>query len=84
MTIQDLESLETSVERFGFVEFLAAYTRDCRNRMQSLHNYMVYSEYGKRIAPNRYLMESSSEILTLLERELFPKTDPTTETDKAP
>ena len=63
MTIQDLETLELSVEHFSFVELLAAYSRDCRDRMQSLHNYVAFSDYGKRTVPNRYLMESSSEIL---------------------
>ena len=41
--------------------------------MQSIHNYTVFSDFGKRIVPSKYLMESSSEILTVLERELFPK-----------
>jgi hypothetical protein len=82
MTIEDLESLESSVEKFSFVELLAAYTRACRDRMQSLHNYMAFSDYGRRIVPSRYLMESSSEILDVLERELFTKTDSTTEPDK--
>ena len=75
MTIQDLEKLESSVECFGFIELLAAYTRDCCDRMQSLHNYIVFSDYGKRVVPSRYLMESSAEILTVLQHELFPKTN---------
>lgn len=73
MTVQDIESLESSVETFSFVDLLAAYTLECRDRVQSLHNYMAFSDYGKRIVPSRHLMESSSEILAVLERELFEK-----------
>jgi hypothetical protein len=75
MTIQDLEKLESSVESFGFVELLSAYTRDCRDLMQSLHNYIVFSDYGKRVVPSQHLMESSAEILTVLQNELFPKSN---------
>jgi hypothetical protein len=82
MTIQDLESLESSIEGFSLVELLPAYTRECPDRMQSLHNYIVFSDYGRRTIPSRYLMESSSEILTVLERELFPKTNSTPEPSK--
>jgi hypothetical protein len=83
MTIHDLENLESSVEGFSFIDFLAAYTRDCRDRVQSVHNYMVFSDYGKRVIPSRHLMESSAEILTVLERELFPKPDQQPEPDEA-
>jgi hypothetical protein len=72
MTIKDLETLESSIEGFSLIEFLAAYTRDCSDRIQSVHNYIVFSEFGRRVVPNRHLTESSSEILTLLTRELFP------------
>jgi hypothetical protein len=75
MTIQDIETLDSSVEYFSFVGLLAAYTRDCRDRMQSLHNYMAFSDYGRRVVQSRYLKESSAEILSLLERELFSKTN---------
>jgi len=83
LTIEDLESLESSVERFSFMELLAEYTRACRDRMRSLHNYMAFSDYGKRIVPSRYLMESASEILDVLERELFTKADPEADPNKA-
>ncbi len=72
MTIQDLENLESSVANFSFVDLLAAYSRECPDRLRSLHNFIAYSEFGKKVLPNSYLMESSQEILELLQRELFP------------
>jgi hypothetical protein len=75
MTIQDLENIETSIESFSFVDLLASYSAECRDRVQSLHNYMAFSSYGRYIVPSQFLMESSSEILTVLQREMFPKSD---------
>jgi hypothetical protein len=75
MTIQDLENLESSVANFSFIELLAAYSRECPDRLRSLHNFIAYSEFGKKILPNSYLMESSQEALQLLQRELFPGVD---------
>lgn len=72
MTIQDLEKLDSSVANFSFVELLAAYSRECPDRLRSLHNFIAYSEFGKKILPSSYLMESSAEILSLLQKELFP------------
>lgn len=76
MTIHDLENLESSVEGFSFMDFLAAYTRDCGDRVQSVHNYMALSGYAKKIVPSRHLMESSIEIIGVLESELFAKSAP--------
>ncbi len=76
MTIQDLESLEKSVSSFGLLDLLADYSRECPDRMRSLHNYVAYSPYAQKIAPSDFLIESSMKALELLKDELFPKEPP--------
>src|ERR1019366_3940887 len=41
MTIDDLEALESSVQAFGLCDLLQDYAVNCRDRMVSLHNYLV-------------------------------------------
>jgi hypothetical protein len=76
MTIQDLENLEKSVSAFGLLDLLADYSRECPDRMRSLHNYTVYSPYAQKIAPSDFLIESSMKVLEVLKDELFPKPKP--------
>jgi len=72
MTIQDLENLERSVESFSFVKLLEDYSRECPDRMRSLHNYLAFSDYAKKIIPSDFLIDATMGILELLQRELFP------------
>lgn len=71
MTIQDLENLEKSVDTFSFVKLLEDYSRDCPNRMRSLHNYMAFSDYASKIMPSSFLIDASTAILDVLRQELF-------------
>jgi hypothetical protein len=71
MTIQDLEHLEKSVQAFNFVKLLEDYSRDHPDRMRSLHNYIVFSKYGRDIRPSDYLMDASLGILDVMREELF-------------
>ena len=72
VTIQDLENLEKSIEGFGFMELLRDYDRECPDRMRSLHNFLAYSGYAKKILPSEFLIDRSVEVLDLLKAELFP------------
>lgn len=73
MTIQDLENLEASVNAFSFVDLLGDYSRECPDRMRSLHNFIAFSSYGTKILPSPSLIEASTGIITALLQELFPK-----------
>ena len=73
MTINDLENLEKSVSAFGLLDLLADYSRECPDRMRSLHNYTVYSPYAQKIVPSDFLIQSSTKVLEVLKDELFPK-----------
>jgi len=72
MTIQDLENLEKSIDNFSLANLLADYSRECPDRMRSLHNFIAFSDYGPKIERNDFLMEASIGIHDLLIRELFP------------
>jgi hypothetical protein len=71
MTIQDLENLERSIESFSFVKLLEDYSRECPDSMRSLHNYIAFSGYAKKIVPSDFLINASVGILDLLQKELF-------------
>lgn len=71
MTIEDLENLEKSVDTFSFVKLLEDYSRECPDRMRSLHNYMVFSDYSTKITPSNFLIDASTDILEVLRQELF-------------
>jgi hypothetical protein len=75
MTIQDLENLEKSINNFSLVELLEDYSRECPDRMRSLHNFIAFSGYGAKIRPSDFLMDASIGIHDVLIRELFPKAD---------
>ena len=50
MTIDDLEALESSVKAFGLCDLLQDYAMNCRDRMVSLHNYLVEDrKYGNAL-----------------------------------
>jgi hypothetical protein len=75
MTIQDLENLEKSINNFSLVELLEDYSRECPDRMRSLHNFIAFSGYSAKIRPSDFLMDASIGIHDVLIRELFPKSD---------
>jgi hypothetical protein len=78
MTVQDLENLEKSIGHFSLADLLASYTRECPDRMRSLHNFIAFSEFGKMIEPSDFLFDASIEAHDVLIREFFPKEKPAT------
>jgi hypothetical protein len=75
VTIQDLENLEKSIDNFSLVDLLEDYSRECPDRMRSLHNFIAFSTYASKIRPSDFLMEASIGIHDVLIRELFPKAE---------
>lgn len=75
VTIQDLENLEKSIDNFSLVDLLEDYSRECPDRMRSLHNFIAFSPYAAKIRPSDFLMEASIGIHDVLIRELFPKAE---------
>jgi len=62
-----------SIDEFSLVELLEDYSRDCPDRMRSLHNYIAFTKYAAKIRPSDFLMDASIGIHDVLLRELFPK-----------
>jgi hypothetical protein len=71
MTVRDLEHLESSVGQFGFCQLLADYSRECPDRMRSLHNFIAFSGYADKIKPSERLIEKSTELVTRASHALF-------------
>jgi hypothetical protein len=72
MTIQDLENLEKSINDFSLTGLLEDYSRECPDRMRSLHNFIAFSAYAPKIKPSDFLIDASKDILDVLIKELFP------------
>ena len=73
MTIGDLENLETSVTGFGLRDLLRDYTRECPDRMRSLHQFMATSSYATKLKASKRVVEASEELMRRMRDALFPK-----------
>lgn len=72
MTIGDLENLEFSINAFGLRNLLSDYTRECPDRMQSLHQFIATSSYASKVRINRRLGKLSTQLMQRIKNELFP------------
>jgi len=74
MTIHDLENQESS-DGFSLTELLAAYTTGSTGGMISLHNFMAFDQrFSSKTRLSEALIEKSTSTISVLTRELFPKT----------
>lgn len=71
LTVGDLETLEPSIEHFSLCSLFAAYDVAHPDRMQSLHNFMVFSDYGKKLFYNRHLGKTSEALMSKASQLLF-------------
>lgn len=71
LTVEDLENLETSLEHFGFRDLLSDYSRECPDRIVSVHNYIATSEYGEKLYHNRWLPGKAIELIDKTMKTLF-------------
>jgi hypothetical protein len=72
MSIGDLENLETSTASFAMRDLLKDYTRECPDRMRSLHQFMATSSYAARLKPSQRVRDASEELMDRIRTSLFP------------
>lgn len=72
MTVDDLENMESSSANFSMCSLLRDYTRECPDRLRSLHNFIVYSAYGSKILPSSELIRGATELIDEVRRRFFP------------
>jgi hypothetical protein len=72
MPIGDLENLETSTASFAMRDLLKDYTRECPDRMRSLHQFMATSAYAARLKPSQRVRDASEEVMRRIRTNLFP------------
>jgi len=72
ITIAELEVLEESVNHFALRDLLRDYTRECPDRLRSLHNFIAFSRYGGTIYQSSYLTKKTGELLKRTQEALFP------------
>lgn len=76
LTVSDIENLASSVENFGFTEFLKDYSNQVPGRNVSVHDFMAMSEgYSTLVKLSNTLRETSDGIMDAIKRELFPPSD---------
>lgn len=73
ITIADLEALEESVNHFALRDLLRDYSRDCPDRLRSLHNFIAFSPYGTTMYRSAYLTAKTAELLRRTQEALFPQ-----------
>jgi hypothetical protein len=73
MSIGDLENLETSTVNFAVRDLLKDYTRECPDRMRSVHQFMATSSYADRLKPSQRVRDASEELMHRIQRNLFPQ-----------
>lgn len=71
LTAEDLELLEVSVERSGFRDLLAEYSRFSPDRMSPFSTYLAEISASKRVFANRALAGTSMNVLTYAKERLF-------------
>jgi|HubBroStandDraft_6_1064221.scaffolds.fasta_scaffold93533_2 hypothetical protein len=75
LTVSDVENLASSVENFGFTDFLKDYSAQVPEQTASVHNFMAQSpRYSALVKPSKRLVETSDAIMDAIKRELFPPT----------
>ncbi len=73
MTVDDLENIEVSTQNFSIADMLSDYSRECPDRMRSLHNFALYSpKYQAKMLANTRLMEKATELMAQVQCRLFP------------
>ena len=72
MTIDDLESLETSIEHFSLRDLLRDYSASCDDRNVSLRHFIATSEYREKIYHNKSIASKALEMLDETMRKIFP------------
>lgn len=71
LTIDDLELLESSVENFALLDLLKDYSSTHRNRIVSVHNFIVATpKYAKGIAYSKRMRQKFMEAMNALEQQL--------------
>ncbi|MCP4372605.1 MAG: hypothetical protein GY797_31530 [Deltaproteobacteria bacterium] len=73
MTIDDLENLETSIQHFGFRDLLADYLQYSPDRLESLHNFIAFSDYKQYMFHNKKITATSLELFDKAKKAVFPK-----------
>lgn len=75
VTIDDLENLETSIEHFAFRDLLSEYSRTFPDRLESLHNFIAFSQYQHHIYHNRNTASAALDIIEKSKNAIFPETE---------
>ena len=59
LSIDDLESLESSVGQFSLMEAIAEYDRQCPDRAVDFHTFLAHSRFADSIRPSQHVMEAA-------------------------
>jgi hypothetical protein len=72
LTVDDIEMLETSTERFSLLECLREYAAASPDRMTSFYNFLVTSRFRDHLRYSAWLISKRDHMLDGLITRLFP------------
>lgn len=72
LTLDDLETLETSSNKFAIIDCLREYAAACPDRMVSVHNFLAASRFRPLLRHNAWLAERFTEILNRSMKRILP------------
>ncbi len=71
LTIDDLETLESSFKSFALIDLLKEYSCECPERLMSIHNYVSYSRFGKMLIHNQSIASRASDLIKEAKEVVF-------------
>ena len=73
LTVEDLEKLQDSLNRFSLLDMMGDYAEAHPDRLLSVHNYLVTSDYSSQLRDNSHLAATAEESLQRASANVFGK-----------
>ncbi len=71
LTVDDLENLESSIEKFSLLDLLESYSVRNSERLMSLHNFIYYSEFSNKMRHNQKLLGIARDLMAEAKKQIF-------------
>ena len=73
LTVEALENLEDSLHQFSLLDVMRDYSEAHPDRLLSVHNYLLTSDYAGQLRHNRHLAATAGEIFRRASLSVFGK-----------
>ena len=73
LTVEALENLEDSLHQFSLLDMMKDYSEAHPDRLLSVHNYLLTSDYSGQLRHNRHMVATADEIFRRAKFSVFGK-----------